>query len=193
MSNTRQSSVEFLRVLLMFSIVLEHCLLAAYGGSNNAAFDINGIIARLLTCFCYPAVNVLVLISGYFTIGSRSGRFLKFRKLSRLYIQMLFYTILLPLLFLFFSLNQTEIHLTKLLPIKSDTYWFMTEYFKLMLISPFLVHMVESLDKKWYLILLSILFILTVVINIKGTLYGYSLISFVFLFLTAGYLKIYRP
>lgn len=187
--NSRNSSVELLRVFTMLGIVILHCFLYAYGGDNAVSNDIRGYFSLLENSICIVSVNVLVLISGFFTIGSRGGHYLKIRKLLNLYLMMFFY-ILFFVLIAFFS-HKIEIHPSHYLPLKSNVYWFMTMYFQLMLIAPFLVKLIDCFDKYWYRCLLLLLFVLTTVTQIRGTEGGYSLLWFVFLFLFAGYLKLY--
>lgn len=181
--------MELLRVFSMLGIVILHCFLYANGGDNAVNHDIRGYMSLLENSIFIVSVNVFVLISGYFTIGSRGGHYIKIRKLLNLYLMMVFY-ILLFVLMGFFS-HKIEIHPSHYLPLKSDVYWFMTIYFQLMLIAPFLVRLVDCLDRYWYRCLLLLLFVLTTVIQIRGTDGGYSLFWFVFLFLFAGYLKLY--
>ncbi len=189
MKTHRNQSIELLRVFAMLAIVTGHCILYAYGGTNALDYNLQGYFVRLLSAVCSVSVNVLVLISGYFTIGSRGGHFLKIRKMMGLYAMMLFYVLL------FYGigiLNGNEIHPSYYLPLKSNVYWFMTEYIKLMCIAPFIVRGVDVLNKYWYGWLLVVLFFFTVILHINGTNSGYSLLWFVFLFLFAGYLKLYN-
>lgn len=148
-------------------------------------------MARGIASLTVISVNVLVLISGYFTFGSRGGQFLKARKLLRLYSMMLFYSVL----FLIIGRIQThfavDTHISHYLPIKSDVYWFMTDYLQLMLLSPFLIRLVSSMSKGWYQLLLTILFLLNVIIQVRESDGGFSLLWFVFMFLFEGYWKIY--
>ena len=176
-----------LRVFAMFGIVFMHCVLYAYGGHYVMGKGVHGYLSQFVSVFFSISVNVLVLISGYYTIGSKSGRFLKLRKLSKLYVSMLFYVSLFLAIAIY--TGKTPIHPSEYLPLKSNVYWFMTVYFQLMLIAPFIVRLVDVLDRTWYRLLLIVLFILTVVIQIYGTEAGYSLLWFLFLFLFAGYLK----
>lgn len=187
----RNEKIECLRVFAMLGIVIGHCFLYAYDGAFNADYDIQGLMARGIASLTVISVNVLVLISGYFTFGSRGGQFLKARKLLRLYSMMLFYSAL----FLIIGRIQThfavDTHISHYLPIKSDVYWFMTDYLQLMLLSPFLIRLVSSMSKGWYQLLLMILFFLNVVIQVRESESGFSLLWFVFMFLFAGYWKIY--
>lgn len=187
----RNLRIECLRVLAMLGIVIGHCLLYAYGGAFNADFNIPGLLARGIASLTVISVNVLILISGYFTFGSRGGQFLKVRKWIRLYLMMLFYSVLFLIIGRVQTRFSVDTHISHYFPLKSDVYWFMTDYLQLMLMSPFLIRLVSSIRKGWFQLLLAILFLLNIVIQVRESHNGYSLLWFVFLFLFAGYWKIY--
>ena len=71
--NSRNLSVELLRVFTMLGIVVLHCFLYAYGGFDAVTNDIRGYMSLLENSIFIVSVNVFVLISGYFTIGSSGG------------------------------------------------------------------------------------------------------------------------
>lgn len=79
-----------------------------------------------------------------------------------------------------------------LLPIHQEQYWFVTAYVGLMLIAPFIARLASVLNKKQYQILLALLFVLSFE-YLYGRVYAglRSIIFFTFLFLIAGYVKLY--
>ena len=87
--------MELLRLVLMFFIVMHHCLIKC--GVMNAGFD-NGenldLLAAFLDPFFFVGVNCFVLISGYFGIE------FKFKGLYKLFVQCAFYALLFYLLHL---------------------------------------------------------------------------------------------
>ena len=98
-------------------------------------------------------VNCFVLISGYFLINSK----FKLKKVLNLYLVTIFYSILLfiPHCILYgFSLSN---FIKSCLPLLMGTYWFITTYVVLYLLSPFLNILIKNLSKKQYLISLGIL------------------------------------
>ena len=192
LKSKRNVNVECLRTFAMMGIVIGHCLLYAYDGAFNADFNLQGLMARGIASLIVISVNVLVLISGYFTFGSRGGQFLKVRKWFRLYLMMLFYSVLFLIIGRIQSRFAVDTHISHYFPIKSDVYWFMTDYLQLMLLSPFLIRIVSSISKGWFQLLLAILFFLNVVIQVRESEAGFSLLWFVFLFLFAGYWRTYE-
>ena len=90
----RQANFELLRMTAMLMVVAMHFLSHTGGGGSQAGQmpGAKGTAAVLVESFCIVAVNVYVLISGYFL--SESGFSLK--RLLRLLFQVLFYTLLIP-------------------------------------------------------------------------------------------------
>ena len=88
----RQANFELLRMTAMLMVVAMH-FLSHTGGLPEAGQmpGAKGTAAVLVESFCIVAVNVYVLISGYFL--SESGFSLK--RLLRLLLQVLFYTLLI--------------------------------------------------------------------------------------------------
>ena len=133
----RHPGIELLRGVLMLMIVLVHLtgngvLLA---DSPIPYTESNWLWANIIDSICYPAVNIFILISGYFGIR------LSLEKVLKLDIPVIFYSVVLFLILGSFSLGGT---LTATFPILSKEYWFLTSYFLLMLVSPLLNAIIES-------------------------------------------------
>ena len=84
------------------------------------------------------------------------------------------------------------------MPLLTNQYWFFKYYVLLVLLAPFLNQWIAVLDKKQYermLMTCAVLFSVIPSINVFGDTFGvasgYSLIWFVVLYLTAGYLRKY--
>ena len=83
------------------------------------------------------------------------------------------------------------------IPIKGNSYWFVTNYFALILFAPFLAKIATGLSKKGYLVGLAIMAFLMLELykfpygfTYKNG-YGTSLLFFVLLFFTGGYYRKY--
>ena len=86
---TRQSNMELLRVVAMLMIITLHYLDKGKVLPEFAAMSTtNHYIAWLLEAFCFVAVNIYVLISGYFLTTSK----FTFKKLAVLWGRILFYS-----------------------------------------------------------------------------------------------------
>lgn len=191
----RQVNIEILRILSMFLIVVGHCWFHGFKSHGfEGVFDISsglGIIdyisMEFLWIFSTIGVNCFVFITGYFMINKYE---LRWKGLMNLWIQILFYSLGIFLL-LGESISVGELF-TYSLPIYSSPYWFVTKYFALMLLAPFLSTLAHRITQKQYVLLLIIMFIL-----FGGYTYGpifagcYTLSWFVFLYMIAGYYRLY--
>lgn len=174
----------------MFLIVLTHGM--GWGmpfHSPKSALWLNNVLYPLFSALASFSVNCFVLISGYFLSKSYSY---KFTKALRIWLQALFYSILLWCIFRF-ALKRTDASfVSSALPIINDLYWFVTQYLILLVLSPFLARFCDSLDKRTYLVLLLLLFLLTGSIITEFPL-GHYLFpdsrtpTFLLLFMIAGY------
>ena len=192
----RNLNVELLRILAMLLIVLGHCI-----GHNHLAETFGGgirYILKFIQIVTFPATNCFVLITGYYQ--SRAN--FKFRKLLLLWLQLLFYSIVLYGIcvgFLGEPFRPIEL-LKALLPVSGNQYWFLRVFLGLYVLSPFLNGLAKTLEQKQFQKLLVINFILfslwRTFIPFSATLLadgGNSIIWFMALYLTGAYLAKYPP
>lgn len=156
-------------------------------------------LGTLLEALCIVAVNAYVLISGY--MGSE-GDF-KLSRVITFLLQIWFYALLIPLVLTCFSVptlaKEQGIYgmVQYLLPIESDTYWFASSYFFLLLLMPIFNTAVKNLEKKQLqMILAGLLIFLCLVKSICPVAlpldkYGYDPVWFLCVYLTGAYLKKY--
>lgn len=136
----RQANIELLRGVLMFMIVMVHLTGNGVLDANNP-IDYNHpnwLIANVIDAICYPAVNCFILVSGYFGLN------LSIRKFLKLEIPVLIYGIIL--LFIIGPLSVKGFS-NAFFPFLSKSYWFLTSYFILLLISPLINTYLSSLNK----------------------------------------------
>lgn len=140
----RESQFELLRILAMVLIIIHHY--AIHGGILEAEVrTTNKYVAVLIYSFGQVAVNVFILITGYFLIDSK----FKIKKLFKLIFQVLFYTISVLILYIIFKgIPNWYTVKTCLFPITSGTYWFITSYVCLYCLSPFLNILIKNLNKE---------------------------------------------
>lgn len=182
----RQSNIELLRCLAMLGVVFLHCSNYPYHNYPRGHL-IDDSLITIFHSICWVSVNVLVLITGYFTITSESGRYFKFRKMTKMYLQMWFYALIF-----FIIAKYTLGQESSLTPLKSGTWWYMTEYFKLMLFAPFIVRAVQMMNKRQYMVLTALFVLLFAVIHFQSD-GGFGFLWFVTLFLVGGGIKMYHP
>ena len=200
----RQSNFELLRIIAMLMVIALHYLtkgevalkLSADGSLSNHAFN-------LLRDLAMVAVNVYVLISGYFLVESswRVG------KIVYLVCQVLFYSILTPLAVIGIStlcggdLSWSGLSLSDklsiFLPIEYEHYWFATAYVGMYIFAPVLAQGVKRLSQKelgLVIVAALVYFALPKSLNpyeIPTDDYGYGYGWFMVLFLIAAYIRLY--
>lgn len=196
----RQANFELLRIIAMFMVVIlhwnTHSRLLPDAGSKLGSAQITALLTESL---CIVAVNVYVLISGYFL----SSASFSFRRVLRVLIQTLFYTVLIPpVLALFGVLSWGEVfnpyHIwNSIFPVQSGHYWFVSAYVILCLLSPFLNAGMEKLSKKQFEQVLGVLLLFFCIgktlsiFQFATDRYGYDFGWFTVMYLTGGYLRKY--
>lgn len=149
----RQANFELLRIIAMFMVVILHWntnsgLLLDVGSPVTGA----GVWSLVTESVCIVAVNVYVLISGYFL----SSCTFSFRRVAQVLVQTLFYTVLIPpVLALVGVLSWSEVlnpyHIwNSIFPVQSGHYWFVSAYVVLCLLSPFFNAGLETLSQNGY-------------------------------------------
>lgn len=188
----RKTNIELLRIFSMILIILHHYV--AHGGLVD--IDIisgNKFIGKFLYIGGKLGVVIFILIIGYFMVDSK----FKIRKLIKIYLEVLFYSVGIYLILLF--CNKIEFSLTKfiksILPISYGQYWFVTGYIGLYIFSPFINKLIKNLDKSQYITLILIGTIVLVVIPTltpKGKGIYSDILYFIYLYVLSGYLKKYK-
>lgn len=204
MKNKRLANFEVLRCALMLMIVFVHffahgekytkiesdfCFhLDSFWGSVN--FAVSQIVATIAT----TAVNIFVFITGYFMIESHV---LSIRKIVKLWLSVVFYSVAIAAVQFWGGNIGFHDFLKVFLPIKGEAYWFVTNYFALILFAPFLAKLASGLSGKSYQVGLAIMAFLMLELykfpygfTYKNG-YGTSLLFFVMLFLVGGYFRKY--
>lgn len=203
----REVNFEILRVLAMFFIVAWHFIV--HGIMHVLTSDTlsvckiisfsslaNWIIIEYITYLTAVGVNCYVLISGYFLVKSE----FKLHKVVKIWFQTLFYSVGIYVILTCVGIINFDIKGFVLsgLIIRNNTYWFVTQYIALVLLSPFLSKLALSLTKQKFQLLLLVLFIINVSLNF-GFPYGgiYSspvnISWFIFLFYVAAYIRLFNP
>lgn len=155
-------------------------------------------IVSIVTILCYPAVNTYILITGYYSYDAHKDSRSVIRSLTLLWLSAAFFSLIgyLASVTMFDEHFQIIELVKRFFPIIRGVWWFYTVYFALMLLSPFINKMIDSLSVAEHKLLLSVLIIMLSILPIfvdwKGKLGsndGYSLIWFITLYITGAYLK----
>ena len=196
----REANFELLRIVAMLMVVTMHFLnhtgaLLVLGESADA----KRLIGTLLEAFCIVAVNVYVLISGYFLVESG----FKVKRILVLICQILFYSAVIPLILMgtnVFQGNDSEgIYrlLQYVFPIGTEHYWFATSYVLLYLFTPILNIAVRNMSKRQLTITITGLLLLFsgiksfVPFQFVTDRFGYDFGWFLCVYLVAAYIRLY--
>lgn len=199
-NKTRKSNFELLRIISMFMILILH--IGTHGLQKHANIkadfsDTNEWVYYFFRSLSIIAVSIYVLLSGYFLSKSKSK--FQFSKLVKLFLETSFFSLII-----YFALIVTNYSRFNLADFKISTfsiifneYWFITVYFVLYILYPFLNKMLLNITKREHAYLLIMLFF---IINVwdfllplrdLGISNGYSLLYFIFLYIFAAYISYY--
>lgn len=200
----RLVNFEVLRCALMLMIVFIHffthgekyaSVSSAFCFKLNTFYGvINFVFSQIIDTITVTAVNLFIFITGYFMIESHK---LSVNKIVKLWVPVVFYSVAIGA-FQFWGGN-IGLHdfLKSFLPIKGNAYWFVTNYFALILFAPFLAKIADGLSKNGYLVGLTVMSLLMLEFykfpygfTYKNG-YGTSLLFFVLLFFIGGYFRKY--
>ena len=191
MKAVRLSNFELLRIICMLMIVAGHIHNAHTIDFNLSNPDF--VIPKFIKGFLCVAVNTFVLITGYW------GIHFKFKKLMKMEIQIIFYSIMILFIMTLFGFHQIEIKrdFFYFLPVITKRYWFITCYITLFIISPFLNKIKDSLSisdyKKFLLGGFAIIYLwptFNFLINAPNLIEdaGYGIVNFIYLYFLGDYI-----
>lgn len=208
-SNKKQKRifrVELLRILAMLLIVQCHVAMYSKVGLNSLFKPVDGInkspsidnaINFLLVQFGQVGVSLFFIISGFFLCKKR----ISWQTIVKPWIRVLCYSVVILIIFLLLHLYtnilpdkadqffSTPIEITRttikaLLPIITNTYWFMTAYIVLLVLLPIINIIVKHSNKRQLSYLITIIVILDVWRLAGDKVYYYNDIVYA----TGGYL-----
>ena len=205
--NERNSSIELLRILLGFAVIILH--FNYYPGGCGGAVELTAgatqIVLMFLEILCICAVNVFVLISGYFGVKTEK---INFSRLIKLIIQTVAFQFALTFVSCLMSGSFSIVKLCRaLLPVN----YYVILYSSLMMVAPYITRLMNSLKEKTLRIFMLFSFLLfsvypTIVevleevmgetfeglssIGISGSDAGYTIVNFILMYMIGAFLKI---
>lgn len=188
----RNPNIELLRAISMLMIVAYHYSIYGFYAEdiifvpNKVFVDIYGMCGKVGT-------DIFILISGYYMVSSSFS----LKKLLKFMGQIWFYTLITLIVFgVLGHCREEGLYAVKisLFPLLTSHYWFASYYVLLMLFSPFINILLNSLEAKQHLQLLLLLFLLcTVMPELFGiTFLGGSLPLFVALYVAGAYCRLHN-
>lgn len=191
---SRNYGVDLLRIVSMVGVVFLHIL--GHGGLLSISQSLDKFsTVWFFEILAFPAVNCFMLVSGY--VGYKGENVTpKIKNILFLWFTVLFYSITIFFLFLLFGAEQLGINqlIKTFMPTITGSYWFFTAYFGLFLLSPVLNLFVHKSNLKQafvFLLVLSLFSVVSLTCDTFSLLDGYSIIWFVFVYLTGAVVKKY--
>lgn len=186
--------MELLRIIAMLFILMLHVNFMSLGTPNSVDFNINPLTSFLRLEFealAIVGVNVFVLISGWFGIRLRAKSVCKF------VFQVLFWGVLVYAIAVLSGLNIHNSQ-TALKILSMQSHWFVLQYLFLMLLSPILNAYIEKSGRQQLRKFLIYFFLLQTIFDWAHPFWeiyksGYSVVSFIGLYLLGRYLNTYKP
>lgn len=192
----RLSNIELLRILSMLGVLIVHADFGALGEPTRAELlstPTYTVIRTSLEAFAIVAVNVFVLISGWFGINFR------WSSLCKSLFQCVFFFFGIYFICYIFGLVEIRplkgVYMSLML---SENAWFVKSYLGMFLFAPVMNAFIESASKKQIKIFLLCFFVFQSIYGwistgasfISG---GYSSFSFMGLYLLARYVWVHKP
>ena len=196
MSLVRQSNFELLRIIAILLVLLLHADFFALSGPSVNEIESNTIDSTLRILFqtiCIAAVDIFVMISGWFGIKPT------FKGFINLIFQTLYYAILIYAICVVCGFESITFTGIKDIILATSGNWFIKSYILLYILAPILNAYIESAKRSQLRFTLTCFYIFQF---IYGWLFpassdylvgGYSPISFIGLYLLARYIRIYEP
>lgn len=191
----RNASLDLLRILCMFLIVLGHAIIHGEVLDTVSVNNVNFFLVNVLRAFLSVHVNCFVIISGYFLCT----REFRLKKALFIWGQALFWSLGLYLVLCLGGVAQFGLKalLKACLPLTQQRYWFITTYLLMYLLVPLLNAAIQAMDQKTHALFLSLFF--AVYIALQNLFFwekftsvnAYHPLFFAFLYLLAAYFRLY--
>ena len=206
----RDSGIELLRIILMLQVIFLH--ISAFGKYSSISIEMGGIhefLSWLQQTLSRCAVYVYMIISGYFSVTSTSTIKTTFSKVKTIYLSAIFYSLLITLVLWKTNLVNVEQYdiIKSFFPITSRTWYFISSYLLVLILSPVVNLALTRLSKNDYKILLAILFFLfsiwqiaanyepiNEIIGVNSVMEatkGRGLYGFLFMYIVGGYIRLH--
>ena len=184
----RKSGIELLRLFAVVGIVILHLC----GSIQTTLSGFNMYVNIFLKGLCSLGVTCFILISGYF------GLKVNCKKLIKMELMLLFWGIVSYFLSIADGAQFSKKEFVLLFfPVLSRKYWFITCYFVLIMISPFLNILIEKIDRKTFFKMILILLVIFDVFCIIPEFWvtadgGKGIVQFVIIYFIGRYIRLYK-
>ena len=189
----RNSNLELYRIIVMLLIVAHHYVVNSglIQQLQDEPMDIASSAMMLFGAWGKTGINCFVLITGYFMCKSK----FTWEKLLKLYVQIVFYTIIIYGIFCVTDHEKLSIHniLWKLWPVKSINSGFTSCFLLFYLFIPFLNIFVQTLGRKSHLMLVALmLFVFSILPTVPIISISFNYVTwFSVLYFVGSYIRLY--
>ena len=183
----RDYGIDLLKMMAMTMVVAHHVLNAGVEVkvlSGDTAWGLKFLL-QAFHCFCYCAVDVFVMATGYIMCRHE----FKYIRIFRLWRHVVGYSLALLVIALAIGHHVGWRDVANaILPVTTNQYWFFTQYFALFFTIPFLNKLMESLSRREVgILMVTGLGLLSIMPLIAGqdifiTKWGYCYLWFMFLY-----------
>lgn len=170
----KNSNIEVLKIICMINIIVHHSF--AHSILQIDLSNINFIILYVINIFGKISNNIFILITGYFMINKK----IKPMHIVKIVLETWFYSyaILIISALVFKKINIDDV-INSLVPILSNSEWFVTDYILLYLSIPIINKMIKIINEKEYKYIISfcvIVFSNKIINSISSSVLGIYLI-----------------
>lgn len=189
----RNISIDLLRIVLMFLIIVGHIFAHTHIRTTLPLFSGKWLFTWGLQALTVCAVNCFILITGYFM----SSRTFKSSHVLKLWFKTFIYSMLVGNLFWILKLAPFSVKgfIGNVFPVLSQVWWFISCYILLYFLAPFINAGLNSLTKKQFNCLMLLNVIVFYCLPIFAMFFipfdlteGMGIIGFVTLYITGAYL-----
>lgn len=197
----RNANIELLRMISMLMVTFLHALgksnlLVGFLPENMA--NANTWIAWVIELLCIGAVNIFMLISGYFLVESE----FKIGRLIELIAQTLFYTLgSFGIGCVVGLVDSSKIDVYSILnyafPIHMEVFWFISAYVLIYIFQPIIAKGIKAISQKQLqlIILLALIYECFMKsflpVRFSGDTKGYSFLWYLIVFIIGAYFRLY--
>lgn len=192
MQKERNSNLELLRIFLIIAIICHHYIVNS-GIINviyNDIFSYRSCFAMVIGGWGKISINVFILITGYFMCNKS----ISIRKFLKLLLEIEFYNIIIYTIFVlsgYTGFSKIDF-VNAIIPIKMVTTDFSQCFVLFYLFIPFINTLIRSLNKKRYILLLSMLLFIYSILGLIDTHLSMNYVSWFFVvYLIGAYIKLY--
>lgn len=191
MNKLRSSNIELLRIVAMFMVILGHYYVKG-GFPDDSLMNANKLLMQFLGSWSKIAVDIFVIISGYFLVTQK----FRWSKLVKFFSCTYFWSLTtLAAALLLLNLDVSKSMIMKAVNPFTPLNWFARAYLILYIIFPLLNSLIKYISKVQLAVVIGVLTtVFYIVPTIRGvSLGGYlnSLFMFANMYLIGAYLRLY--